>query len=228
VKLTFLLCTLLGVITAAAVTYGYMKPPEEVTAPAKNVPIVEQAEKSFDDDEPSSTEMPRFVYDEPLSEQPTTPTEPSSAESRRAPVISEAEPPSSSAAEPPVVIVTPTKEQIAKVSSEHFRELDALIDRITLSLDQLAQQALTDYRMLPNPEDRIQLSILAAKYLPSVYKLEADADVEAEVIFDNLAAALDEIGADNTPVAEAKVKYEAAKAAQLDFYKELAGTMTVE
>ena len=227
-KLTFLLCTLLGVITAAAVTYGYMKPPEKVTAPAKNIPITERAENIFNGNEQSSAETPRFVYDEPLSEQPVTPTEPSSAASSVKPAESEIAILSPSEAEQPVVIETPTEEQIAEISAEHFRELDALIDRITSSLDQLAQQALTDYRMLPNPEDRIQLSVLAAKYLPSVYKLEADADSEAEIIFENLGAALEEIGADDTPVAEAKVKYEAAKAAQLDFYKELAGTITVE
>ena len=59
-KLTFLLCALLGVITAAAVTYGYMKPPEEVTAPAKNVPIVDQYHSSSVSETPLA-EKPRFV-----------------------------------------------------------------------------------------------------------------------------------------------------------------------
>ena len=95
-----------AVITAAAVTYGYMKPPEEVTAPAKNVPIVDQYHSSSVSETPSA-EKPRFVYDEPLSKQPLTTTEPSSTEIRISPDEGNSEPTSVSSSEP-AVILAPT------------------------------------------------------------------------------------------------------------------------
>jgi hypothetical protein len=116
----------------------------------------------------------------------------------------------------------PTEQEIEQAASGHLRELDALIVRMTSSLDTLVQQALTDYRMLPDPTNDEQLGTLIERYLPSLYALEQDADAEAEVIFENLTDALTAIGAPTTLVAEHRIDYEAAKSAQLGYYKELA------
>lgn len=231
-RLTVLLCTVLGVITAAAVTLGWMNSPSQVTLPVKDLPITESYdyEKTGSLESRESSEAPRFIYDEPLSEQPvTSAASKESTNNNTSSVVSESSQPkdsekASSSEAVPVTEAekTPTQSEIDAVAAEHLRELDALTDRMTAALDSLAQQALEDYRMLPDPDSRVQLGILVAKYMPSVYKLEEDADSEAEEIFQNLEAALTEIGADRSTAVEARLSYEAAKAAQLNYYKELA------
>lgn len=240
-KRTILLSILLCAITAAAAWAGWERQLSQAGGAAENVPIDPGAQQSAQQppqqqEEPSS-QPPRFVYDEPFEsaassfEESSSPS-PSQGSSSAAEIPPQSVPEensagghteaSVSAVEPEQEGRPPTAQEIDEVSAGHIRELEALISRMTASLDTLAQQAMTDYRMLTDPNDEAQIGILIERYLPSLFALEQDADAEAAVILENLENALLAIGADTSLAAQKRLDYEAAKAAQLGYYKELA------
>lgn len=237
-KKTIFLSVLLLAITVAAVRLGWERQLSEVDRFAERVPIEEtpSADPRPSQADPSAA-LPRFIPDAPLQSESSSASgkERESASAETGEISGPESAPSSAASSPAaqsepgfIAPVDPAQsnadsgQQIRDAADEHIRELDALIARMNASVETLSRQAMTDYRMLTDPNDDAQVAQLIGRYLPKLYELEQEVDEEADAILQNLTDALLAAGGDASLSAQKRLDFEAAKAAQLGYYKELA------
>lgn len=169
------------------------------------------------------TSTPRFIPDEPISQQPyTTPqTDPQSSSEPLADPSAEAQLfPIENGSED--YIPSPPTEQQKLMAAEPFvKELFELTERGADDLRAIIDQAIGEFLSSSPLERNAAIPALIEKYAPMVTALEADSDGQAEAILLRMKAALVAIGADDGLVNDARAAYEHSKQQQITHYTDI-------
>lgn len=203
-------------------------PAVTVREDARNIPVLpqQQASSSGSSASPSSTadvppaesRPPRFVLDAPLPEYSLPP------EAEQEPSVPHPLDPSAHAlvspTEPQEEYIPPvlTEEQKLKVAEPYVKELFALKENALRAIGELGDQAIGDYLAADPSARAAALPEVAARYLPQVETLIAQADRQAEDILMRMTGALAAIGADDGIAQDARAAYERSKQEEIDRY----------
>ena len=170
-----------------------------------------------------SSESPRFIPDEPISQQPAEshhqsappflPDDPS-AEAQLYPIENAED-----------YTPTPPTEQQKLIAAEPFvKELFELTEQSADELRAIIDRAIGEFLSASPLERNNTISALIEKYTPEIISLEEKTDSKAEAILLRMNAALVAIGADDSLVTDARAAYEHSKQQQISHYTELFST----